>query len=67
MDVKADGDVTIFLSSLTLQKGDGKLSRVQVLEVLAQVVVEEPGDEPLQHDGHRGGRSHQFERHFFGL
>ena len=32
-----------------LQQGDGELVCVEVLEVLAEVVVEEPGGKALQH------------------
>ena len=35
---------------LPLQQRDGELVGVEVLEVLAEVVVEEPGGQALQHD-----------------
>ena len=34
---------------LTLQKCDGQLVRVEILEIVSQVVVEEPGGPTLQH------------------
>lgn len=51
------------LQSLTLQKSDRKLVCVQVIDIFAQIGVEDPGYQSFQHDCPRRGQL-MFSCHF---